>query len=597
MAVDACLGAVLVVYWIAVLDGTPTPLHTFLAALPPPGAPPPVAPLRQTALTAFTGFPLPVSTHTPRMGAAVVDGPIPHDASPVGGSALPTPRRRQSATAVRPVALGIAVLSAAALTAQSLAAWWAAAQSTRSSRFSSEIVAILSTTGSTTPVAPATIIGDGPLERLLARPDPNAAAGGTTDALLTADQWVAADGLEAGPILFCGPLETLDPAVESTPAPRRRDIVVLHDGIVDPVLERYGISMAFGADGATQCLADLHDEDGRLVDRHPEGLTIVSGCHSTEVIERLARWGIPCRATDPPVFRSVALQHLAQQAAFNLVGAKFRVGTVGAVAAERAEEASEVLRELLSACRCAHPELPLDPEDVAVDYALLAYAPQYANRAASLAEFPRTNAFFWTLSQRAIEAGRGDPCPLHTRWVEDVGVPGVVGRDRSDTAIAQRLSARDRTSEGSPSPAASAASSAPGDETLTGPSSAALDGLVGAFSGKTDLELAEDLMGDIERFRNRPPSEDAAKPDSGLRTGLQTVSSGLGTLLSYNFIIIVAFFLWFLLGIVSAYGFKNEGLIREFQGRWDGLIFPLLTTHMTLTFVSKGIEMAAEKIE
>jgi len=54
---------------------------------------------------------------------------------------------------------------------------------------------------------------------------------------------------------------------------------------------------------------------------------------------------------------------------------------------------------------------------------------------------------------------------------------------------------------------ASAASSAPGDETLTGPSSAALDGLVGAFSGKTDLELAEDLMGDIERFRNRPPSE------------------------------------------------------------------------------------------
>lgn len=29
---------------------------------------------------------------------------------------------------------------------------------------------------------------------------------------------------------------------------------------------------------------------------------------------------------------------------------------------------------------------------------------------------------------------------------------------------------------------------------------------------------------------------------------------------------------------------------REFQGRWDGLIFPLLTTHMTLTFVSKGIE-------
>jgi len=46
----------------------------------------------------------------------------------------------------------------------------------------------------------------------------------------------------------------------------------------------------------------------------------------------------------------------------------------GAWSGFQAQPGAEVLRELLSACRCAHPELPLDPEDVAVDYALLVRA-------------------------------------------------------------------------------------------------------------------------------------------------------------------------------------------------------------------------------
>lgn len=48
---------------------------------------------------------------------------------------------------------------------------------------------------------------------------------------------------------------------------------------------------------------------------------------------------------------------------------------------------------------------------------------------------------------------------------------------------------------------------------------------------------------------------------------------------------------------VAAYGFKNEFLLLEFQAKWEVLILPLLSTHMALTFISKGIEMAAEKLE
>jgi hypothetical protein len=48
---------------------------------------------------------------------------------------------------------------------------------------------------------------------------------------------------------------------------------------------------------------------------------------------------------------------------------------------------------------------------------------------------------------------------------------------------------------------------------------------------------------------------------------------------------------------VASYGFKSDFLLMEFQGKWEVLILPLLSTHMALTFISKGIEMAAEKID
>ena len=67
----------------------------------------------------------------------------------------------------------------------------------------------------------------------------------------------------------------------------------------------------------------------------------------------------------------------------------------------------------------------------------------------------------------------------------------------------------------------------------------------------------------------------------------------LGTVLTYNFFIIIGFFTWFMAGVAGQYGFENTDIIGSFRACWDWLIMPLLTTHMTLTFLSAGLERLA----
>ena len=45
--------------------------------------------------------------------------------------------------------------------------------------------------------------------------------------------------------------------------------------------------------------------------------------------------------------------------------------------------------------------------------------------------------------------------------------------------------------------------------------------------------------------------------------------------------------------MVAQFGAQSFFLINSFRGAWDYLIQPLLTTHMTLTFLSWGLEKAA----
>ena len=98
---------------------------------------------------------------------------------------------------------------------------------------------------------PATIVGDGPVERALC----DAGAG---DRTLTADQWIGADGLPEGPIFVPGPIEGVEGIMESTPSARRQDLVFFQNGMLDPALDRYGLGLTdANPNAATQCLALL----------------------------------------------------------------------------------------------------------------------------------------------------------------------------------------------------------------------------------------------------------------------------------------------------------------------------------------------------
>ena len=69
-------------------------------------------------------------------------------------------------------------------------------------------------------------------------------------------------------------------------------------------------------------------------------------------------------------------------------------------------------------------------------------------------------------------------------------------------------------------------------------------------------------------------------------------STGLGTVLGFNFVVIVGLFLWFLSGVFSLYALDNDTIIIAVKAAFDPFILPLLSTHMGLTFLSYGLEKA-----
>ena len=133
-------------------------------------------------------------------------------------------------------------------------------------------------------------------------------------------------------------------------------------------------------------------------------------------------------------------------------------------------------------------------------------------------------------------------------------------------------------------------------------------GIVCAEDYKPPSSFAEDweaagrkdsLEADIARLKAAKAAELAASGVTGEEEPgmLDKTIDTLGTVLTYNFFIIITFFTWFLAGCFAQFGLKSYALINAFRGAWDVIIMPLLTTHMTLTFLSYGLEKAAGRDE
>mmetsp|Transcript_14682 Transcript_14682/g.24896 ORF Transcript_14682/g.24896 Transcript_14682/m.24896 type:complete len:207 (-) Transcript_14682:280-900(-) len=103
------------------------------------------------------------------------------------------------------------------------------------------------------------------------------------------------------------------------------------------------------------------------------------------------------------------------------------------------------------------------------------------------------------------------------------------------------------------------------------------------------LRENDDLLADISEFRRTRDTSNDTEKNAKLKQAIGV----LGTVLSYNFVIIIGFFLWFVTGCVVKFGFESDVVIDGFTGLWEWLVLPLLSTHMALTFLSAGIEKFA----
>ncbi|KAJ1621750.1 hypothetical protein T492DRAFT_1067334 [Pavlovales sp. CCMP2436] len=99
-----------------------------------------------------------------------------------------------------------------------------------------------------------------------------------------------------------------------------------------------------------------------------------------------------------------------------------------------------------------------------------------------------------------------------------------------------------------------------------------------------------DLLSDIARYKQVDAAKQQVLDGAGGSNVAMNVINTLGLILTCNFVIILVLFGWFLVGAIAQLGFKTLGPILAFRAAWDPFIMPLLTTHMSLTILSKVLE-------
>ncbi|PQM40639.1 uncharacterized protein Pyn_32391 [Prunus yedoensis var. nudiflora] len=272
----------------------------------------------------------------------------------------------------------------------------------------STAIAMASTTK--TKVVPAVIVGGGRVGRALED------MGNGDDLLVKRGDPVPLDF--KGPILVCTRNDDLEAVLEATPRPRWNDLVFFQNGMLEPWFESKGLG------DADQVLAYFAVSklgeppvDGKT-DTNPEGLTASYGKWASVVAERLQAGGLTCKVLNKEAFQKQMLEKLIWISAFMLVGARHPGTTVGGVEKEYRSEVSSLIAELASA---AAAEKGLVFEE-AMEDRLCAYSRSVSHFPTAVKEFKWRNGWFYSLSEKAIAAGKPDPCPLHTAWLKELKV-------------------------------------------------------------------------------------------------------------------------------------------------------------------------------
>ncbi|KAK9084555.1 hypothetical protein Syun_031571 [Stephania yunnanensis] len=297
--------------------------------------------------------------------------------------------------------------SAVALNASSII--WRSSSSISSSS-SSRARVRASSAPMATKVVPAIIVGGGRVGNALQ------SMGSGEDVIVKRGEPVPLD--VSGPILVCTRNDDLEAVLQSTPESRWEDLVFFQNGMLEPWLQSKGL------DNADQVLAYFAVSklgeppiDGKT-DTNPEGLTTAYGKWASAVATRLQSGGLSCKILEKEAFQKQMLEKLIWICAFMLVGARHPGANVGAVEKDHRSEVSSLISELASA---AAAEKGLVFEE-AMEERLCAYSRAVAHFPTAVKEFKWRNGWFYSLSQKALEEGKPDPCPLHTAWLKELNI-------------------------------------------------------------------------------------------------------------------------------------------------------------------------------
>nr|XP_034600413.1 uncharacterized protein LOC117861054 isoform X2 [Setaria viridis] len=272
-----------------------------------------------------------------------------------------------------------------------------------SSRTAVRRLARVSAAMAATAVQPAVVVGGGRVGQALLSMGPPG-----RDVLVGRGEKVPDDA--PGPILVCTRNDDLDAVLESTPKSRWRDLVFFQNGMLDPWFESKGLV------DANQVLAYFAVSklgeppvDG-ITDTNPDGLTAAFGSWAPAVAARLQNGGLTCKKQ--------MLEKLIWISAFMLVGARHPGATVGVVEKDYRAEVASLIAELASAA-AAERGLTFDE---GIEERLCAYSRAVAHFPTAVKEFKWRNGWFYSLTEKALAAGKPDPCPLHTAWLKEIKV-------------------------------------------------------------------------------------------------------------------------------------------------------------------------------
>lgn len=234
--------------------------------------------------------------------------------------------------------------------------------------------------------------------------------------VVTRGQSLPADA-PPGPIIVATRNDDLASIVDATPEARRKDLVFIQNGMLQPWLDARGLG------DNTQVLVFFavakkgeKPTDGKT-DMNPEGLTAAYGPHAQSVASLLHSGGLSCKVLDKTEFTKAMLEKLIWISALMVIGAKYKV-TVGEVEKSCTGEVSRLIVELATGGQAALG-IRLDPEYLE---RLLAYARSVAHFPTAVKEFPWRNGWFYEISKKSIEAGSSDPMPYHTSLLKELNV-------------------------------------------------------------------------------------------------------------------------------------------------------------------------------